>query len=614
MDEIKPPVSHINEDDEEEGLETFGESVKSFDEIEEDVPAEESESIEYDNDDKGRKGKVMAFNFAGKGLLLARQGWKFLFCYFVSVIITEFVTYTDALPSFSFSLLCLFVDLGMSDAVSEKYDESLEESKESNIYGASFEEEDEEDDHGHDEEDVIPAAKKHDDEEEEYEGSASLGMSRSTTTTNLHSAETLLDVQKLETRLTSDAHEKTNQANQKSNTNPDNTHHIASKQALQSIIQESTAAYALKEVQNITLQSNPVAASAVPKEKPPVPPAIVTQAETTQPMYQQPLPTQQQQPLQQQPLQQQPLQQQPLQQQPLQQQPLQQQQQQLPVQPQIYQQPLQVPQMYQQLQQEQQQSQQQQQQPYTYPPQQPQIPQQQQQQQQQPFMFPPQPPYPPTQYTLPPAPQQQMYPASPYPAYPPYPPHPSMYGVPGYYPQMPMMPPTPGVFNPYAPHLTTPNATTASFFPPGMSMSVEGRLPGANGGKEEEKVDSVLLEMAKELRQAKVRATVYIYHACYESLLELSVLYSFSSLFFGSYAHICTGLSALCCWTGGSNVRYRASSRCYSGSAPWQDRRVKWYPFPSASLSRKEKKHHHHPFTSKTIFITSIEFITDCKE
>lgn len=42
--------------------------MKSFDEIddEEDEGVEEqSESIEYDNDDQGRKGRVMAFNFAG---------------------------------------------------------------------------------------------------------------------------------------------------------------------------------------------------------------------------------------------------------------------------------------------------------------------------------------------------------------------------------------------------------------------------------------------------------------------------------------------------------------------------------------------------------------------
>ena len=53
----------------EEVLETFGESVHSFDEVgEEEVGGgtqEESASIEYEDDDKGRKGRVMAFNFAG---------------------------------------------------------------------------------------------------------------------------------------------------------------------------------------------------------------------------------------------------------------------------------------------------------------------------------------------------------------------------------------------------------------------------------------------------------------------------------------------------------------------------------------------------------------------
>lgn len=53
-------------DDREEVLETYGESVHSFNEEEEEEEGGVSESIEFEDDDVGRKGKVMEFNFAGK--------------------------------------------------------------------------------------------------------------------------------------------------------------------------------------------------------------------------------------------------------------------------------------------------------------------------------------------------------------------------------------------------------------------------------------------------------------------------------------------------------------------------------------------------------------------
>lgn len=92
-----------------------------------------------------------------------------------------------------------------------------------------------------------------------------------------------------------------------------------------------------------------------------------------------------------------------------------------------------------------------------------------------------------------------------------------MYAVSGYYPQIPIQMQMPmqfpsGMVNPYAPHIPTPTSQTGSHSQPhpGDTSSMDGSVRSNNSKAESKEVDAVLLEMAKELRIAKVYIPFYI--------------------------------------------------------------------------------------------------------
>ena len=356
-----------------------------------------------------------------------------------------------------------FSDLGLTDAVSEKYEEDEEESLEgSNEYGASFE--DDVDVVDKNEESVV---------DKDFEEQGSLGMTKSTTTTNLLSQETLTDIPVNKTNV--DVTEETDVIN---SAKVENT----SSRELRAIVEESTCAYESKlgnsvQVNHVHSSSTPLQSansrmesSFKPNEElsqtsstPLQPQLDVPVCQAALPQVNPPQPSQQQQ----------------------------QQLYQVPVQQSFNQQP----------------------QSQFHPPPPAQQSQQQQQQQPAPFMYhPPQPqpsqfqqapiypPYPNQQFLQPtymiPPPVQPIYPPPPtYSMYPPYapPPYGTMYAMGNY------APPTPhSSFN------FSANPSSFPFFPP-ESVNKENHLSNHREESNEEKgVDRALVEMAKELRIAKV--------------------------------------------------------------------------------------------------------------